>query len=570
MTTKTDSVGSNCFAADSLPEPEGLAAEFVYSLYSTNETSAPSGGGVVNLTFTIPDAILRTIPISTVDDLSTVLGLDESIQVHTVADLTVSKVSQVTTRDTGILKRAYQSFDRSCKIRSISGNSTDRSLKLAQQLALSSSGVNSSVLQSVAVNYAAQSLSFFSAGQVVESEKFPDADGLPVSALVSDRAAYDILLESERVQFSSNATSLGLLANGSLLERQLADRARGTKISSLETESVFIPLIVFDTFDTSGATDTNSIKRVAFQIERTELLTNGQKLFKTVNISPTATTYTDSDVKYGSRYTYSVKSVYQIDVESALAINESSNTPVNVRVLVASVPSNLATVTTVERVPPPYPVDVSFRFDYQRGELAVRWEFPVNRVQDITRFQVFRRSSPSEPFLLLKELDFDKSEFKVPRPDAPLPVNVSVSDQPFRSYVDRDFGRSSKYIYAVASVDAHGYASNYSAQYEVSFDMRLRSLRVRAVSPAGAPRPYPNIYFDTQQPLIDDTITRGKVSTVNVVFDPEYLQVKDRAGNDLNLIRFLGESAKYYMNVIDTSRAEQISIPVEVADARTT
>jgi hypothetical protein len=570
MTTKTDSVGSNCFAADSLPEPEGLAAEFVYSLYSTNETSAPSGGGVVNLTFTIPDAILRTIPISTVDDLSTVLGLDESIQVHTVADLTVSKVSQVTTRDTGILKRAYQSFDRSCKIRSISGNSTDRSLKLAQQLALSSSGVNSSVLQSVAVNYAAQSLSFFSAGQVVESEKFPDADGLPVSALVSDRAAYDILLESERVQFSSNATSLGLLANGSLLERQLADRARGTKISSLETESVFIPLIVFDTFDTSGATDTNSIKRVAFQIERTELLTNGQKLFKTVNISPTATTYTDSDVKYGSRYTYSVKSVYQIDVESALAINESSNTPVNVRVLVASVPSNLATVTTVERVPPPYPVDVSFRFDYQRGELSVRWEFPVNRVQDITRFQVFRRSSPSEPFLLLKELDFDKSEFKVPRPDAPLPVNVSVSDQPFRSYVDRDFGRSSKYIYAVASVDAHGYASNYSAQYEVSFDMRLRSLRVRAVSPAGAPRPYPNIYFDTQQPLIDDTITRGKVSTVNVVFDPEYLQVKDRAGNDLNLIRFLGESAKYYMNVIDTSRAEQISIPVEVADARTT
>jgi hypothetical protein len=563
MTTKTDSVGSNCFAADSLPEPESLAAEFVYSLYSTNETSAPSGGGVVNLTFTIPDAILRTIPISTAD-LSPVLGLDESTQVHTVADLTVSKVSQVTTRDTGVLKRAYQSFDRSCKIRSISGNSTDRSLKLAQQLALSSSDVNSSVLQSVAVNYAAQSLSFFSAGQVVESEKFPDADGLPVSALVSDRAAYDILLESERVQFSSNATSLGLLANGSLFERQAADRLRGAKISNLETESVFIPL------DTPGTVDVNSIKRVAFQVERTEVLSSGQKLLKTFNIPPIVTTYTDRDIRYGTKYTYSVKAVYQIDLESVLAVNESVNNPENVRALVASVPSNLATVTTVERVPPPYPVDVSFRFDYQRGELSVRWEFPVNRVQDITRFQVFRRSSSSEPFLLLKELDFDKSEFKVPRPDAPLSVNVSVSDQPVRSYVDRDFGRSSKYVYAVASVDAHGYASNYSAQYEVSFDMRLRSLRVRAVSPAGAPRPYPNIYFDTQQPLIDDTITRGKVSTVNVVFDPEYLQVKDRAGNDLNLIRFSGESAKYYMNVIDTSRAEQISIPVEVADARTT
>jgi hypothetical protein len=569
MATKTDSIGSNCLAVNSLPEPENLTAEFVYSLYSPIETSSPSANSQVNLNFTIQSSLFdRSIDSSL--DLSVDDEAENLTRVHTVSDLTVSKVSQITVRDTGAVKRANQSFERSCKIRSIAGNPTDKSLKLAQQLASSSSEVDSSVLQSVAVNYAAQSLSFFSANQIIESEKFPNADGLPVSALVSDRVAYDVLLESERQQFSSNTTTIGLLADGSLLERQLADRARGAKISSLETESVFIPLNVFDTFDTSGATDTNSIKRVAFQIERAELLTNGQKLFKTVNISPTATTYTDSDVKYGSRYTYSVKSVYQIDVESALAINESSNTLVNVRVLVASVPSNLATVTTVERVPPPYPVDVSFRFDYQRGELSVRWEFPVNRVQDITRFQVFRRSSSSEPFLLLKELDFDKSEFKVPRPDAPLPVNVSVSDQPVRSYVDRDFGRSSKYIYAVASVDAHGYASNYSAQYEVSFDMRLRSLRVRAVSPAGAPRPYPNIYFDTQQPLIDDTITRGKVSTVNVVFDPEYLQVKDRAGNDLNLIRFSGESAKYYMNVIDTSRAEQISIPVEVADARTT
>jgi len=569
MATKTDSIGSNCLAVNSLPEPENLTAEFVYSLYSPIETSSPSANSQVNLNFTIQSSLFdRSIDSSL--DLSVDDEAENLTRVHTVSDLTVSKVSQITVRDTGAVKRANQSFERSCKIRSIAGNPTDKSLKLAQQLASSSSEVDSSVLQSVAVNYAAQSLSFFSANQIIESEKFPNADGLPVSALVSDRVAYDVLLESERQQFSSNTTAIGLLADGSLLERQLADRARGAKISSLETESVFIPLIVFDTFDTSGATDTNSIKRVAFQIERTELLTNGQKLFKTVNISPAATTYTDSDVKYGSRYTYSVKSVYQIDVESALAINESSNTPVNVRVLVASVPSNLATVTTVERVPPPYPVDVSFRFDYQRGELSVRWEFPVNRVQDITRFQVFRRSSSSEPFLLLKELDFDKSEFKVPRPDAPLSVNLSVSDQPVRSYVDRDFGRSSKYVYAVASVDAHGYASNYSAQYEVSFDMRLRSLRVRAVSPAGAPRPYPNIYFDTQQPLIDDTITRGKVSTVNVVFDPEYLQVKDRAGNDLNLIRFSGESAKYYMNVIDTSRAEQISIPVEVADARTT
>jgi hypothetical protein len=238
--------------------------------------------------------------------------------------------------------------------------------------------------------------------------------------------------------------------------------------------------------------------------------------------------------------------------------------------LIASVPSNLSTVFTSEKVPPPPPVDVNFRFDHQRSEMSVRWEFPVNRSQDITRFQVFRRQSSNDPFLLLKEFDFDKSEFKVERPDAPLQVNVSLNDYPVRSYVDRDFGRSSTYIYAVCSVDAHGYASNYSAQYEVSFDMRTRSLRVQCVSPSGAPRPYPNLFFDTRQPLISDSITRGKISSVNFVFDPEYLVVTDRAGNSLEVVKYFGTNqAKYYMNVIDTNRAEQISIPVEIRNLKT-
>ena len=547
-----ESVASNCFSYDSLPEPERLAAEFVYQSYlkdeTVNATPSSKAGCIVNLSFSLASSYA-------VDDAPL-----ESASIHSAADLIVNKMSQVTIRDTGLLKRAYESFDRSCRLRRITGNSTDRSLKLSSFLTGSSLTVRNT-LSDVAGNYAAQALSFFSANQVIDSGKFSEAHGLPVSALISDRVVYDVFENSEMSLGNGGSTSLGLLANESLLERQNFERARGPKILDLESDTVFLP-------ESVGRVSLR-IELVSIQIERTILLTDGSSISEIIaNIDPSSTTYTDTTVRYGSKYVYSARAVYRVPVLNGTTVDDPARLR-NLYALIASVPSNLATVTTVERVPPPYPVDVSFRFDYQRSELSVRWEFPVNRVQDITRFQVFRRSSVREPFLLLKELDFDKSEFKVSRPDEPLPVNVSKSDSPVRSYVDRDFGRSSTYIYAVAAVDAHGYVSNYSAQYEVKFDTRTRGLRVRSISPAGAPRPYPNLYYSERAPLIEDTITRSKVSSVNFIFDPEYLRVNDRLGNDLNLIRFTGDGAKYYLNVIDTARAEQISVPVEILNART-
>jgi hypothetical protein len=117
-------------------------------------------------------------------------------------------------------------------------------------------------------------------------------------------------------------------------------------------------------------------------------------------------------------------------------------------------------------------------------------------------------------------------------------------------------------------VDAHGYVSNYSSQYRVTFNKRLNNIVVKCVSPQGAPRPYPNLYVNLPGTLTIDSITRSNVNKITVVFDPEYLEVTDRDGNDLGLIKYGSESAKYYVNVIDTSRAEQVAVPVTINDLR--
>ena len=550
--TTTESIGSNCFSLNSLPVPTQVTAEFFYSKYNKDEstTDADNNSKYVKVLFRFEDSSFG------VENPPGNIG---ELPIHSTSDLTSNKFSNVSIKDSGFLSRLRQSFERSCRIRSIKGNATDKSLNLSKFLDAENSNVDANLLQDVSSNYSAQELTFFNQNQVVQSDKFSNISGIYVNALLSDTVSYDVLRQSEISFPERSQVSLGLLSDNQILERQNNERSKGNKIDKFEVDVIFNPIDFNPTLEEA--------KLVAFQIEKTETISNGKNETTISFVDAIARSFDDEFIRYGSKYSYSVKAVYKVIILAAQSTNGGSPQPI--KVLIASEKSNLAVVRTIEKVPPPYPVDVNFRFDYQRSEMSVRWEFPVNRVQDITRFQVFRRQSSNEPFLLLKEIDFDESSLEVQRPDAPLPVNVRKSNLPIRSYIDKDFGRSSTYIYAICCVDAHGYVSNYSAQYEVSFDTRERRLRVRCVSSGGAPRPYPNLYFDTRQPLVADTITRGKVSSLNFVFDPEYLVVNDRDGNSLSLIRYTGESAKYYMNVIDTNRAEQISVPIEILNEKT-
>lgn len=562
MSTLTESIGSNCFSLNSLPSPAQVTAKFFYAKYNKDESTvdANNDNKYVKVLFNFESTSFE------VEDSPENI---ETLSIHNTSDLTANKFSNVSIKDSGFLSRLYQSFERSCRIRSVKGNATDKSLNLSKFLDAENSSVNANLLQDVSSNYSAQELTFFNQNQVVQSDKFSNISGIYVNALLSDTVSYDVLRQSETSFPERSQVSLGLLSDNQLLERQNNERSKGNKIDKFEMETVFDPIEVnpFTSLDSiayaSGRTET----LVAFQVEKTEIFSDGKNETTISFVGARVRSFDDKFIRYGSKYSYSVKAVYKASI--LVAQPTDGGPPESLKVLIASEKSNLAVARTIEKVPPPYPVDVNFRFDYQRSEMFVRWEFPVNRVQDITRFQVFRRQSSNEPFLLLKEIDFDKSSLEIQRPDAPLPVNVRKSDLPIRSYIDKDFGRSSTYIYAICCVDAHGYVSNYSAQYEVSFDTRERRLRVRCVSSGGAPRPYPNLYFDTRQPLIADTITRGKVSSLNLVFDPEYLVVNDRDGNSLSLIRYTGESAKYYMNVIDTNRAEQISVPIEISNEKT-
>ena len=566
------SLNSNVLATVGLSQPTGLATKFVYNYYvpeesATDDTTAyrssPEGiPRMVILNWVSPTLSENEDIGSTVEYAAFVRDVD---RVHSVEDIPNTSNTYVTLQDTGLLGRATDAIERSCSIRGISGNPTDKALKLSVEL---TGSVDPNTMQRLAVNFSALNVNFFTENSILESGKYEYATGFPVTVLANDKVVAEVLASAEIDSPSRSPIAAGLISKY-LMSRQRLARESLPTISGEEFTSILTPVSFFERKTNGGFVPIEErLRRVGYLVERVEELSSGSREKLLVGAVDSKTdSFVDYNVKYGARYSYSVRAVYSMQVPEVLL---KRNDSVASRILVASAPSNISTVTTEEYVPPAPPADVRFNFDHEKSELAIRWEFPVDRTRDVTRFQLFRRKSLTEPFTLLKEFDFDQSVVKFERNESPLPVNVVSSKFPIRRAIDYDFGRSSEYIYAVCCVDAHGYVSNYSTQYRITFNRRINNIVVKCVSPSSAPRPYPNLYVNLPGTLTLDSITKTGLTSVTAVFDPEYLKVTDRLGNDLEFIKYGSESAKYYVNVIDTTRAEQVTVPITVEDLRST
>jgi hypothetical protein len=144
------------------------------------------------------------------------------------------------------------------------------------------------------------------------------------------------------------------------------------------------------------------------------------------------------------------------------------------------------------------------------------------------------------------------------------PTNTKPVDTPVLSFVDANFKKESTAIYAVACVDARGLVSNYSAQIEASFDKIRNRLSTKHVSPGNAPRPYPNVFLRGDL-FLDSIVTKNK-RRIKAYFDPEYLKLVDRFGNDMKLFGTVDDGTSYKISVIDTDRAADLVIDMSITD----
>lgn len=283
--------------------------------------------------------------------------------------------------------------------------------------------------------------------------------------------------------------------------------------------------------------------------------------------NPTISTILDPDVAYGRRYRYRISCLYLCEFEAVIEVAGKADKNIKVGSLFESEGSDVI-VDCYDLIAPPPPVDLKFKYRGDDNGLTLIWNFPVNLQNDICKFQVFRRKSVFEPFEMIREYNFDSSIIKTKSSEDLPEFLITRTSLPVTIHRDPEFTRDSKFIYAIAAVDAHGLTSNYSVQLEASYDRYRNRINTKLISQSGAPKPYPNLYI--AQDTFVDTMRMSGYKRVNIFFDPEYVKVfESTSQTDLDHILFNNTSSGnnvYKLMVTNTDFQKSRTLDIKIVN----
>ena len=86
------------------------------------------------------------------------------------------------------------------------------------------------------------------------------------------------------------------------------------------------------------------------------------------------------------------------------------------------------------------------------------------------------------------------------------------------------------------------------------------------ISQSGAAKQYPNTYLKAELSL--DSVKSSNIENLRVYFDPEYLNVTDRLGRDLQLLKTDKRNGVYRIVMLNTDRQLQSNVDIILKDLR--
>ena len=404
---------------------------------------------------------------------------------------------------------------------------------------------------------------------------------------IDSRVVQDVARATAKNKFSSFGSNLSYIISD--LDIVQSDAVTDYEDGTLATdffEYGVVPIHVVSADDPDLAEDTVSLGEasvVGYLIEKSQVSDTGestqlQQFFIEQPVGATAGTplgFTDPDIATGTTYAYALSTIAVARVpdlpEEGGELSVYSDIVIKSRI-------QTSVITTGLGYPPP-PTDISFIFEEETDRLLIQWSLGDDDI-NTKKFQILRRESLDAPFELIRQYDFDDAEVPLePSEDIDFGLNVKLDD-PLTYYIDEDFQRQRRYIYALCSIGSDGGSSPLSTQYEVYYDNIIGELGVRLISVSGAPKPYPNFNLDT-----DLTTNIGKVSNISkaeVFFTPEVYNVTKNSFDevtgdviDTQILDFIKEfgparnTGKYFIEITEIGTFQQSVIQVAVADTDT-
>ena len=324
------------------------------------------------------------------------------------------------------------------------------------------------------------------------------------------------------------------------------------------------------------------IKHAGYIIEKIGTSPSGiqERFDDIVALNPTVTEFIDPLVKYGYTYTYRARQLFIVKIIAENPGDEDTGS-YRYNIVTAAIASSSpapATIRAIETTPPNPPGTLVCSFIYKTGNgIRLDWSRPSNPTRDIRKYQIFRRKGILEPFQLIAEYDFtDPAYTQFDQREVVNPSLITRSPIPVYSHVDREFSRESSYIYAVASVDAHGLTSGYGTQILATFDRFSNTLNTSIISRSGAPKPYPNYYVDPTKleefgsdRLVEDVIKDSGHGKMRIYFNPDaYRIASDDDGTQNDPIVLSTERGTYRFQVINLDRQVSKVLTVDISKDR--
>jgi hypothetical protein len=305
---------------------------------------------------------------------------------------------------------------------------------------------------------------------------------------------------------------------------------------------------------------------------------------------PNTFEFFDTQIVYNVTYKYEIAPIILAqsmgnDIERSLS---------SITTYLVSCTPTTTIVQSLDETPPEPPTDFFIRWDYSLKKPVLTWNYPIDSRRHIKYFQVFRRRDignirPSQlPFELVRMYDFNNLQnannvFYSKNPEESfgflkkgennidnnviIDVNnqrdLTLSSQTM--YIDEEFDNQGYFIYAVACIDAHGISSNYSNQIGIRWNKERNTIDLIDISVPNAPKCYPNLYLEKDAFI--DTIKNEGYSQMTVVFNPEYMNVVDNEGLDLQFLSTKPDS-KYRIQLINTDLQEDQFFDFTIKDER--
>ncbi len=272
----------------------------------------------------------------------------------------------------------------------------------------------------------------------------------------------------------------------------------------------------------------------------------------------------DGLLNYTHSYSYEISPVFYLGLYNFNGY-DIYNFPLITHSLVYTNSKYTQFINSVDYYPPEPPNALIAKFKPKLFKAELSWCHPTNPQNDVIGFQIYRRKNLFESFKLIKMyLTKDITEFKymnffADRIEDKSIIKLSDTrglDIDMYSFIDDEVNLTTDtYIYAVCSVDAHGYVSNYSSQIGLRYSKIYNSLIVDQVSVQNAPRTYPNLYVQRKSQLFEyDDLAFDFIPTfknkekIKVYFTPDALTLRNKTNHNQKL------------KVFDTNNSYELSI----------